>query len=465
MNKAPPTVVWDRLAIFSALWAGAYLFHIVGYELFRTAYPFTLFTTIAAVWLLMNPRSTPLLAALAIAQLAEYWVQSPLRSNHTLIIALINAAIVLLMAQQMARRGRFFVDRQQLYAQLAFVIRWSVPIIYFWAGFHKLNTSFLNPDASCVAIYYQRMAGNYPILPQADWLVLAAIYGTIVIELGLALLFALRRTAFWAVLIGVGFHFVLGFDNFRDFSWLMMTLYTVFIPDAVIDTVRGAIKQRLPQGQFTRLLWVVVIGLGGLICVGLLPGMVWWRPQFAPPQVVLPFAFLVIVIWLPILWVWWRQPRPSQPNRLGATPLGLALVVITLLNGTGPYIGFKTNNSFDMYSNLRVEAGSNHLLFPAYGQWIDAPNDLVEILGARGDNVNALNHWRDEGFLLPFIEFRRLVYRDQPEYVAFVRGEGEPQRLTPDTYEAILGPPDPIWSQKFRLYGEVNMADVTPCGF
>lgn len=469
MSKPNQVVAWDRLAIFSMLWAAAYLFHIVGYEGFRTEYPFTLFTAVAAILVLLRPRMTPLLAILAAAQLTEYWFQSPLRSNHTLIIAAMNATILLLMAQQVIRKGRLFIERQTLYEQLAFVIRWSVPIIYFWAGFHKMNTSFLNPDASCVAIYYHRMTENYAVLPQADFLVLAAIYGTIIIETGFALLFAFRRTQFLAVVIGVGFHFVLGFDNFRDFSWLMMTFYSVFIPDEVFNQLRDQVKTRFQNPERLATLWFATIAVLGIFSIGLLPGMFLWQPQFAPPHVVAIFAIAVIAVWVPILWVWWSQRRTQHPQTLTYqfTIIGVLIVALMFLNGTGPYVGFKTNNSFDMYSNLRVENGSNHLLFPANAQLIQAPNDLVEVLGARiaDGGTDDLNYWRDQGFLLPFIQFRYLVYETQPELVSFIRNGGEPQSTTPDTFEEILGSPDSIFLQKFRLYGEVHPDEVTPCGF
>jgi len=58
-------------------------------------------------------------------------------------------------------------------------------------------------------------------------------------------------------------------------------------------------------------------------------------------------------------------PFLFDPSLVGLVSAGSFL--LALLNGSAPYLGLKTHNTWTMFSNLQVEGGqTNHLLIPAW---------------------------------------------------------------------------------------------------
>ena len=99
-----------------------------------------------------------------------------------------------------------------------------------------------------------------------------------------------------------------------------------------------------------------------------------------------------------MLWIcaihpaWWVAPTaPTPPGLLAslawgdAPPLplaltGSALLLAAVLNGLGPYLGYKTAAVWAMFSNLHVEGGrTNHWLVPASWQLVGYCSQLVTI--------------------------------------------------------------------------------------
>ena len=95
----------------------------------------------------------------------------------------------------------------------------------------------------------------------------------------------------------------------------------------------------------------------------------------------------------------------AKPLQLRISPVQVLLVVLICLNGLSPYLGVKTTTSFSMYSNLRTEGSSNHLLIPkgAIQLW-NEQDDLVEILESTHPELRAL---AETGARSTFFELRR----------------------------------------------------------
>ena len=96
------------------------------------------------------------------------------------------------------------------------------------------------------------------------------------------------------------------------------------------------------------------------------------------------------LLWLCLLCPasWIPAGTSTPPGLLALPPLplpfaacGTALLLLTLLNGLGPYLGYKTAATWAMFSNLHVEGGwTNHRLVPASWQLCGMAADLVTVV-------------------------------------------------------------------------------------
>jgi hypothetical protein len=92
--------------------------------------------------------------------------------------------------------------------------------------------------------------------------------------------------------------------------------------------------------------------------------------------------------------------------------------LIIMLNGTSPYLGLKTENSFAMFSNLRTEGGvSNHLIVPVEAQIFDFQKYVVEISSST-DTV--LQRMASEGKAMVLFEFQNYLNANSPDTVAYM---------------------------------------------
>jgi hypothetical protein len=102
------------------------------------------------------------------------------------------------------------------------------------------------------------------------------------------------------------------------------------------------------------------------------------------------------------------SPRWPPAKSLLAHPVpALAIVpLLTLLNGVSPYLGLKTEASFAMFSNLRTETSSNHLLVRQSVDLLGLQSDLVTIESSTDDQLQQI---AERGYLLPLWELQAYV--------------------------------------------------------
>ncbi len=451
---------WDRLAVFNVLWAFSYIMHFISYEYWRTTFwdgsVASIFPMLALMLVLVNPRSIIPLIVLAVTQLFEYWVMSPYASNHTLVIVVVNAILLITLASLLFRSGSIQLDREQFYESFAPILRVMLLILYFWAWFHKLNSDFVNPLASCVVEFYTDLHVDYPIFPQSEGVHSRLIMLTFLVEGGLPLLLLFRPTRLIAILMGIGFHGTLGMITFRDFTALMFNFYFVFLSvEALthIKALRPAFFDKIPA-WLQHLLWAIVI----LPLFLALPGISYEQFDIRAGIIAnVVYVLLATIITVYLLYQQWikRDKNLFAPILRPSSILLWIVLALMLINGAMPYIGLKTNNAFDMYSNLRVEGESNHFL-PINGHLFNYPDDIVEVISASDDFFYAahLNY--------VFLDFREMVYQQQADYVEF-RRNGEIFFVEWGDYEAVLGARLPLLLRKFMIFEPVSREAVNPC--
>jgi hypothetical protein len=208
---------------FSFLWALAILNHQLYHGRLFDIAPESLLNY-AALFCLLRPTSLGRFALLAAMQLATFVYEMPRVVNHWFLMAITNFGILVVLAPTLLRRTRA-EDQAHPYESIAPAIRVQFILIYLFATLAKLNRDFLDLDVSCGAIQYAWLVRKLPLLPSGEWTGVAAIYGALLIEGGLPLMLIFRRTRVWALFLGWGFHLMLGWVQFYDFSLVGAAYY------------------------------------------------------------------------------------------------------------------------------------------------------------------------------------------------------------------------------------------------
>jgi hypothetical protein len=305
-------------------------------------------------------------------------------TNQTLLffvgLSVLAAAGTCMLEQRSVR-----VTGAALFRAMSPILRLCLVILYFWAIWDKLNTDFLDPSVSCAATLSNTLLHRLGIDAPIERIAGPAIVLTVLTEGSLAIGLFFRSTQRAAVVIGLGFHWLLGIAGFYGFSSTMIALLPLFLfPYAgrAFSGVggRGLTVRVSPEWANRLLLLSFVVaalvvrlvfhqhtGAFGLRVWYGLPAIVallWWnnRGRVGPLSLRRDSP--------PAIWSLLTRPEPIY-----------LLALIHLLNGASPYLGLKTEYSYAMYSNLRTEGGkTNHLLWKRPWSLADYQTDLVYVL-------------------------------------------------------------------------------------
>ncbi len=319
----------------------------------------SLMAAVVALWFPFDWRAV---AGLLVMNLVDVFFVLPAVPNHWLLTAFFDAFLLIALV---VTRGA-----PDVLSRIREPVAWGVAILYFYTGFWKLTTDFLNHDVSCGVLAWRRLADQVPGIPADGFGPLLATYGTLVLELVFPFLLVWKRSRGVTVFLFAGFHLLLGLDiiqNFANFSTVMWALLLVMLDDDAFERLgtTGPALLRVSRA------WAVA--------------MVLLQPFAAVPSMHVIYLAMRWFLWVVhgplVLWVFFRLAGGKLPDR-STLPWGWAFTVVVLLNGMMPILGLKTRNSWQMYANLRLEAdASNHLLLPR----------SLDLAGLLADDVTILD--------------------------------------------------------------------------
>jgi hypothetical protein len=443
-----------RFPLFAATWALAALFHTEYHGLAYREAALTpkltaLLVTGAAVSTLWRP-SVGALTALAVAELLDVAVLLPEVPNHWLLAGLVSLAWVL------GRIGAGPGDGEALLARVRPPLLVAVALFYFWTGFWKLNVDFLRPEISCAIASWERVLALFAWLPDGGALRHGVIWATLAMELMAPLLLLAPRARRVAVPLFILFHLGLGLDvqkRYLNFSSVMFALLLLYLPQGAMGRLHDLFADR--AAAFRRTFTLVYLAL---IAASLIAGMnspLYWIGRWL---LWLPYAvgLLIAVVLACAL-----APRDPRTETIGAgAGLAWAVPVLVMLNGLCPILGLKTRTSWQMYSNIRLEAdASNHLLVPRSLDLLGALRDRVVIINTTDEKTNDLV---TKGLDLPWIEFRRRM-REQPEAAVTYERGGERRVVARVADDAVLSRPLPILARKLAFFRPLGPVVAERC--
>lgn len=457
----------DALSLFAVMWALAALWHLLGNP---TGAPWWSQTVLVlgAGAVLLRPGAPLPLAALAGAGILTAWGEAPVLGNHWLLAGFVDLAILGTVAAAAVRRR--LLHRTELAERLFPVARLCLLGFYAFAAFAKLNSAFFDRRVSCAPFYFQESTDSLGLggldLTRSMAVQHAVIWGTVLVELSVPLLLALRKTRHLGVVVALVFHAVLALDRahqFFDFSSVLAALFVLFLPPSagswVVERI-GSMRARLAL-EHDRLPERVHLGLVAVpVAAGLLAafdelsvararGVGWWPWQLYSAAVI-----GAVIVFL-------RQHRPAPAVRLRPHHLAFAVVpLLVVVNGLTPYLEVKTGYGWNMYSNLRtVDGESNHLLVRRTLPLTDEQADVVRILSTSSPD---LARYAERGYGLTWRQLRSYLSRHPDVAITYQRGS-ETVSVRHASDRAELVEPVPQWREKVQLFRPVDLQEPERC--
>lgn len=397
---------------------------------------------IAATALLIRPdtRTTRFIYCLTVV--GSFVAETPGASNHWALAALV--ALALLLSGD-ARTGRASM--------------WPVYVLivaYGFSAFAKLNSDFFDPGASCSVELAGSALSVVGLGPPTGLAAASLPWIAAAIELSVFGLLVFPRTRRVGAVLGMAFHLLLVLDlpnRFYDFTGVLMPLFMLAAGSGNgAASELGRATERLPRLA------------GGVGAIG--AGTVALMAVEAPGTVFVLARVAFVIVWFTIMGVIFATSlRTLRTVGATATPvktvghLALIAVVLTALNGTTPYLEVKTTFGFNMFSNLRTEAGlTNHLLVPGTRP---SPrfDDLVEVIESDDE---ALASYSGSGFLLPLESLRAYTSR-HPDVGLVYREDGVVIDADPRPPGSALDEPVPWLRERFGFLRAVDEQDPKRC--
>ena len=423
-------VTFDRFYLFSFAWAVATVLHTSSFlRRLNWQHPSAVALTLMAALVLLRPQSIWLFLLLLCFSIGNTLEWLPYAPNHITLELLLNAGILLALTWRISRYYnagstvrslRNPAIREELFASFAPFARVSLLLLYFWTVFHKLNWDYLNVRISCSNFLLDNYVTRFPSFPYHSallrWL---TVWGTLVIETAIPLLLWKRRTRAFGILLCLTFHYFLALNPYPglySFSAFLFALCLLFVPAELPEQLRvlarawlGGVRYQL-LAAFRLLAALSVVGIVLLAVNGTSSAKIGFYIWLAWSAVFI-IGFASTIGRRKFIW-------EKATTLLRVRPLVFWLIpLLVFFNGLMPYLGLKTENSFSMFSNLRVEGGSsNHLFMPVSMQLTDLEKDLVDVVDT---NLTDLQPFVTRNQFITFFELRRLASQAYAAHVNF----------------------------------------------
>jgi len=424
-SPVAPSVARLQFRIFTVLWAIAALFHMAHSSIFDAALNLALLT-IAAFYAILRPSLWSFLLLVAL-QIFDATFRMPFTTNHWIFTAFANFTILHVFIFLVIRNKGFSVQEGNLFRSFAPLLRIEVLILYFFAVFHKLNSGFFTPATSC-ATDLLKAQNLDTVIPLTDQFYVANAYLTLFIELSIPVLLCFRLTRVAGVIVGLLFHCVLSYSTynaFYDFSSLMFAAYFVFLNPAfsvmmynLFQKLRSSLGRFFQAYSTAKLFYTTLLVF---VAVGTVYALNQKLDSYRAVHLYFFWTLYSVLFFVCIVVYSFKKNHTfaaTEPMFRSAHWSLLIIPALVFINGTMPYVGLKTENSYAMFSNLRTEGGkTNHYIVPVTAQIFDYQKDVVQITSTTDPFLQQLAAER-KGMVL--FEFRNYVHEQKPARVDYL---------------------------------------------
>ncbi len=328
-----------------------------------------------------------------------YALLFPRLANHSNLELFITVLIFGLLAYRFLYRKNLLPT-----AILPWIFRISTISIYWYAGFHKLNTDFFDLNSSCVITLNDLVfaANAYFGILSKITLVKVLLVATVLIEMVVPFGLLFRKTRKIAAVFILTFHAYLSIRQIADFSALAVFLLSgSFFDFSTSTNTKRLIKSVRFYGLF--------------VALAILSDFVLYALKIAPGIVIIIHGLIYNIGVLLLFRGIFRTPFREQAALTKSQKFKLLLIPALITVWTiRPYLGLGNAANFTMFSNLVTEKSrSNHLLINTnYTKLTNWEEDYVTL-------IKLPESWKEEqfeGFLLPKMEFAYQIKRQSSRF-------------------------------------------------
>lgn len=285
---------------------------------------------------------------------------------------------------------------------LPYIFRLFLVIVYFYAGFHKLNYDFLNPCVSCVNGINEFNISNFTFSEYKMTPIVSSIiqYATLVLEMVLPFGLLFYKTRKTTVMLLFGFHFYLIFAGFADFAAVVLFLIT------------GSVL--LFQNEKFNLKWVQIYYV--FLILSIFVRYFLFKKGILLNKHVFIQGIIFGIGWLYFVINYYLKLKiiPSIYNKKFTPYLAVMFIIISFWT-LKTYIGLGNQGNLTMFSNLATDSKKqNHILLNTNALRVfDYENDCVYFI----DFINPDN--KDDtftGYYLPMVEFQYYIKHWQKKH-------------------------------------------------
>jgi hypothetical protein len=444
---------------------------------------------------MMFPASIALFSMMLLSSIAFNVGLWPYVANHIVLESIINltmlSAIAYALYQSRAGSMSSSEIRDAIFDKFAPVLLLFVIAMYWFIVLSKTNWDFFNFDRSCISDFYIDVTDRLGFLglPELDVRVSVlpaaiSLWVFMFIEVAIPLMLMFRKTRYAALIIGVPFHLLLAIIGHRTFSGFILALYVLITADsmaALFADIRGWLGDQ-------RIEMLARVGRIALAIMAVILAVLYFAGSSAPAYFFKYRYWYFLMFYAPlgaiIVYVIFRQYSrgDSKPTEVWTmTPQWVWIMAIpVLINGLSPYLGFKTESSFAMYSNLHTEGKYNNHVFMPKWNVVEYQEDLVDILET---NHPRLQKWikkvplKDRDNILRkvnvvYFEINRVVAEtmdEKPEkdfFVRYTRNNGPIQTFRstdPGARDHELAQLEPLWKRKLMFFRPVFAGELSYC--
>ncbi|MFI5323067.1 MAG: hypothetical protein ACHQ6U_05960 [Thermodesulfobacteriota bacterium] len=390
----------------------------------------------------------------------------PWIANHWLFVTFVNLTILFSELVLIISSRNIKIDKSKLFGTFAPPVRLELVLLYLMTFFHKLNLDWLDPHVSRGTEMYLLMTNGLGFFQSPVFSHYAAIYGTLTTELMIPLFFIIKRLRLAGIMAALIFHYVLGADEFYNFSAATFALLFLFTPDDFHDCIHkwwnpsriaGTYRRVAAERSFKKAKITVLAIIGATAAAIFIYSQLTAELYGHFIEIREPGSIGKTRLYYAFLGLWWlyglsiitlllftikkgKAPSNERPYFIPKYKILMIYPLLVIINGLSPYLGLKTQTSWSMFSNLRTENGSsNHLIIRHPYYLADYQNDLVKIVHSSDPHLNA---FREKGYLIPYFELHCYLSRkaDNNVELDFVRNGSFESISTPADYPEPFTP-------------------------
>ncbi len=294
----------------------------------------------------------------------------PRVSNHSTLILFVNFYLFIsLLSKLFTKTYKVIISNNDF-----LVLRWTLIIVYFFTGFHKLNYDFLFSDNSCANWYHTKLLFNITnniIKPYPDFIYVISPFLVVVLEITESIGLMFRRTQLFALYSFILLHIYLSLGGFIDFAAVCISLMIAFIPAKNFQKYQHYFSQNIDIlfVKIDRIYFYVMC----VTCIGLiiLIERTFNIIQASNHRIIIFISGLLFIANLVFLsWYFLKKIFTDRifvwesENLFFKIPFQVySFIALLIFQGSQNYLGLSTAGTFSMFSNLRTEGGSsNHLI-------------------------------------------------------------------------------------------------------